>query len=85
MVKCKIRAGRGSAQFADGATVWVNMDEGELRRSLEEVAWAEGRGESCDAAGARVWVGEDPETMRGCYVYMSDLELPRAKPARRRR
>lgn len=75
--RCKIRAGRGSAQFGEGETVYVRMDEAELRRAIARALEPEEPGD----ASQKVWIMEDPTTERGCYGFVSDLELP---PRRRR-
>lgn len=78
--RCKIREGCGSAQFAEGETVYVNMDPGELRRVIRRARDPEEDGD----AAQQVWIMEDPETGRGCYGFVADLEMPRGSSRRKR-
>lgn len=78
MTRCKIREGCGSAQFAEGETVYVNMDPDTLRRAIARAHDPEEDGD----ASQQVWVMEDPITERGCYTFVSDLEVPRSRRRR---
>lgn len=78
--RCKIRKDRGSAQFAGGETVYVNMDRDSLRRAIARARDPE---ESDDAA-QQVWIMEDPTTGRGSYGFVADLEMPRGSGRRKR-
>ena len=76
--RCRVRRGRGSAQFPEGSAVYARAEESDLRRWLREASdsFAE-----LDPP-RRVWVADDPTLERGCYALVSDLEL---LPVRRRR
>jgi hypothetical protein len=73
--RCKIREGCGSAQFAEGETVYVNMEPNALRRAIERAQDPE----EPDDVTRKVWVMEDPRTERGCYTFVADLEMPRGQ------
>lgn len=77
--RCKIREGCGSAQFAEGETVYVNMDPDDLRRAIARARDPEEPGD----ASQQIWIMEDPETERGCYGFVADLEMPHGKKHRR--